>query len=99
MIIFFLVTYMIILIFFIVDLVRCLKNKSKWNRLFIFEIISIILALFLFIYYNNLPGFGFMPGFTYLGETLVNLASMILFIIIFLITLITKLIKYLVNKK
>ncbi|MDD6272709.1 MAG: hypothetical protein PUA90_04245 [bacterium] len=99
MVILFLIIYLMIFIFLIFNFVRCLKNKFKWNKLLIFEIVFIVLTLILFIYYNNLPGFGFMPGFTYLGETLVNLASMILFIIIFLITLITKLIKYLVNKK
>lgn len=99
MIIFFLIIYILIFIFLIFNFVRCLKNKSKWIKLFIYEIIFIILSLVLFIYYNNLPGSGFMPGLTYLGETLISFIAMMLYIIIFVVTLVVKLAKFLLDKK
>ncbi|MGM9877910.1 MAG: hypothetical protein ACI33S_04590 [Bacilli bacterium] len=99
MIIFFLIIYILIFIFLIFNFVRCLKNKSKWIKLFIYEIIIIILSLVLFIYYNYLPGNGFMPGLTYLGETLISFLAMMLYIIIFVVTLVVKLAKFLLDKK
>ena len=62
-----LVTYIVIIVFFIVDFIKCLKNKAKWGILLLFEIISIIVSYFLLTFYDNLPGSGFMPGLTYIG--------------------------------
>ena len=94
-----LIIYIVILIFLIANFVKCLKNKAKWSRLFIFEIFSTILSAILLMYYNNLPGSGFMPGLTYLGEVLFSFGAMILYSIILAITSITKLLLYLLEKK
>lgn len=51
------------------------------------------------MYYNNLPGSGFMPGLTYIGEVLFSYGAMIIYSIILAITLIIKLIMYLLEKK
>ena len=90
-----LIIYIVILIFLIVNFVKCLKSKVKWSRLFIFEIFSTILSAILLMYYNNLPGSGFMPGLTYIGEVLFSYGAMIIYSIILAITLIIKLIMYL----
>lgn len=92
------IIYIIIFIFLIIKLIKCLKNKTKWIKLFIFEIISTLLSSFLFIYYDNLPGYGLMPGLSYFGETLISFGAMVLYGIILVITAITKLIMYLSDK-
>lgn len=94
-----LIIYIVILIFLIVNFVKCLKSKAKWIRLFTFEIFSTILSAILLMYYDNLPGSGFMPGLTYLFEVLFSFGAMVLYSIILDITLITKLIIYLLEKK
>ncbi len=94
-----LIIYIIIFIFEIVQFIKCLKNKSKWSRLFIYEIFFIILSAVLLVHYDSLSGSGFMPGLTYIGEVLFSFVAMILYCIAFGITLITKLIIYLLGKK
>lgn len=94
-----LIIYILAFIIQIVCLVKCIKNKLKWSILIFFEIISIITAMFLMNYYESLPGSGFMPGLTYLGEILGSFASMILYIAMLIITLIIKIIIFLINKK
>ena len=93
-----LIIYIAILIFLIVNFVQCLKNKSKWSRLFIFEAISTIVSAILLIYYDNLPGNGFMPGLTYIGEVLFSFGAMVLYSVMLSITLIMKLTMYLLKK-
>lgn len=99
MIVVFLIIYVALLIYLIVNFVKCSKNKGKWSRLFIFEIISVILAIVLSMYYDNLPGSGFMPGLTYIGEILISLGAAIVYGVMFVITLFTKIILYLLDKK
>lgn len=94
-----LIIYILAFIIQIVCLVKCIKNKMKWRILIIFEIISIFTAMLLMNYYDSLPGSGFMPGLTYLGEILGSFASMILYIAMLIITLIIKIIIFLINKK
>lgn len=94
-----LIIYILAFIIQIVCLVKCIKNKLKWRILIIFEIISIFTAMLLMNYYDSLPGSGFMPGLTYLGEVLGSFASMILYIAMLIITLIIKIIIFLINKK
>ena len=43
--------------------------------------------LYVMIYYNNLPGYGFMPGLTYLGEVLFSFGAVVLYCISFLISI------------
>lgn len=96
-----LIIYVIILIFLIINFVKCLKNKITWNKLFIIEIFSLIYSLILLIYYYFYAPLSdsFMPGLTNLGETLFSLGATILYSIVFAISLITKLILYLREKK
>lgn len=94
-----LIIYILAFIIQIVCLVKCIKNKLKWNILIFLEIISIITAMLLMNYYDSLPGSGFMPGLTYLGEVLGSFASMILYIAMLIITLIIKIIIFLINNK
>ena len=94
-----LIIYILAFITQIVCLVKCIKNKLKWSILIFFEIISIITAMLLMNYYDSLPGSGFMPGLTYLGEVLGSFAAMILYIAMFIITITIKIIILLINKK
>ena len=51
---------------------------------FVIEIIFIIISKIVENYYNSLPGYGFMPGLTYFGETLLSLgANTIYYIMLF----------------
>ena len=73
MALFLLITYIVILIFQIILFVITIRKKNKknlWRILFSAELISLLISIGLMIYYNNLPGYGFMPGLTYLGEVL-----------------------------
>lgn len=94
-----LIIYVMIFVFEIVQFIKCIKNKAKWSRLFIYETFFIILSVDLLIHYDNLPGSGVMPGLTYFEETLFSFGSMIVYCITFGITLITKLIIHILEKK
>ena len=38
-----------------------------------------LVSIGLMIYYNNLPGYGFMPGLSYLGEVLFSFGAAVFF--------------------
>ncbi|MBQ8527578.1 MAG: hypothetical protein IJ429_03805 [Lachnospiraceae bacterium] len=80
--------YIMIFVCQIVFLVKAIKKKNwkTWTILFVLEIASLIIALSLMVYYENLPGYGFMPGLSYLGEVLASFAAALLFFVIFLIS-------------
>lgn len=93
---------MIYILFFIIQIIfmtKCLKNKMKWRILLLLEVICILIAMFLGNYYSNLPGYGLMPGLSYFGETMVSYISMIIYIIMFCITLFIRIVLYLIKKK
>ncbi len=46
------------------------ESKKMWLWLFLLELISLAMAVCLVVYYNGLPGYGTMPGLTYMGEAL-----------------------------
>lgn len=94
-----LVIYILLSIFLIKTLVRCFKNKEKWWKLFIYEILALALSAFLCIYFDNLPGSGFMPGLTYLGEVLISYGAIILFAVILAVTAISKTVIFLHDTK
>lgn len=95
-----LIIYILAFIIQIVCLVKCFRNKLKWRKLIIFEVVSIFTAMILMNYYNGLPSNSdFMPGLTYFGEILVSFASMIVYIGMLSITLIIKIVLFLINKK
>lgn len=83
------IIYTIIFIFQIVFLVKAIKNKAKeyWIKVFALEIISIIISTILLFYYNGLSGYGFMPGLSYLGESLLSLGVTILYSVMLFITI------------
>lgn len=94
-----LIIYILLTIFFIRTLVRCFKRQAKWWILIVSEIIAIAISAFLCSYFDNLPGSGFMPGFTYLGEVLFSYGAAILFSVIFAVSVISKTIIFLLEKK
>ena len=63
------------------------ENKKLWRILFSAELIPLLISIGLMIYYNNLPGYGFMPGLTYLGEVLFSFGAVVLYCISFLISI------------
>lgn len=89
MALFLLMTYIIILKFQIILFVIAVSKKIKklWWILFSAELIPLLISIELMIYYNNLPGYGFMPGLTYLGEVLFSFGAGVLYCISFLISI------------
>lgn len=51
------------------------------------------------VYYDNLPGYGFMPGFTYLGEFLASFVAMIVYAVLLALTTFIRILLYLIAKK
>ena len=47
------------------------KTKKLWRTLFSIELIPMLISIGLMIYYNNPPGYGFMPGLSYLERSVV----------------------------
>lgn len=85
---FLLILYIAVFIAQIVLFVIAIKRKTNksWLTLFLAEIIPMIISLCLMIYYNNLPGYGFMPGLSYLGEVLFSFGATILYGVLFLVS-------------
>ena len=84
-----LVAYILIFVVQIILLVKVIKKKTKklWTGLFVAELIPMLLAGILTAYYENLPGYGFMPGLSYLGEVLFSFFAAVLYGVNFLISL------------
>lgn len=93
MVIFMLICYIVTIILFIVTYIKCLKGKIKWYKLLLFESLAMLISYILMRYYDTLPGFGMMPGFTYFGETLLSLGAFYLFGIMLVVTFITYIIR------
>lgn len=85
-----LVIYILIFILQIVLLVKSVRRKTNrfWKYLFLIELIPMVTASYLVGYFDDLPGYGFMPGLTYLGEYLFSFGAAILYGFMFLITII-----------
>lgn len=79
--------YILAFIIQIILMVKCFKHKVKWRILLIFEVVCILIAMSVGIYYDSLPGYGFMPGLTYFGQVMVSYISMIVYIVMFCVTL------------
>ena len=62
------------------------KTKKLWGIVFSSELFPMVIAICLMIYYNNLPGYGFMPGLAYIGEVLFSFGAAILYCVGFLIS-------------
>lgn len=63
------------------------SQEKLWRILFSAELIPLLISIGLMIYYNNIPGYGFMPGLTYLGEVLFSFGAVVLYCISFLISI------------
>ena len=88
MALFLLITYIVIFTFQIILFVITIRKKKKlWRILFSAELIPLLISIGLMIYFNNLPGYGFMPGLTYLGEILFSFGAVVLYCISFLISI------------
>lgn len=89
MALFLLITYIVIFTFQIILFVITIRKKTKklWWILFSSELIPLLISIGLMIYFNNLPGYGFMPGLTYLGEILFSFGAVVLYCISFLISI------------
>ena len=93
------VVYIAALILMIRTFIRCMKHRSKWRKLFVTEIAFLLISNRLMVYYDSLPGYGFMPGLTYLGEFLVSYIAMIVYAILLALTTFIRILLYLIAKK
>lgn len=66
------ILYIFLLALQVLSLILAIRRKSKryWISLFILEAVSAVLAWRLGVWFDHLPGYGFMPGLTYISETL-----------------------------
>ena len=66
------VFYIFLLALQVLSLILAIRRKLKryWISLFILGAVSAVLAWRLGVWFDHLPGYGFMPGLTYLSETL-----------------------------
>lgn len=61
---------------------------ARWKSLFLIQFLSFGGALILAFHYNSLPGHGFMPGLTYLGEIVFSIGAAIVYGILLAFSLI-----------
>ena len=82
---FLLIAYIIVFIVQLIFFVKAIRKKTKkfWIGLFLIEIIPILIAIGLMLYYESLPGYGFMPGLSYLGEILSSFGAVVLYAVMF----------------
>lgn len=55
--------------------VRAWKGRTPWKYPLLLELVCIPAALMAMEYFNRLPGYGFMPGLTWLGHVLFSLGA------------------------
>lgn len=89
-----LISYLSVFIIEIVLLVKFIKSKQNkyWLINIILEICFIIISIIMFNYYDNLPGYGLMPGLSYITQLLFSFGSCILNIVMLFVTICFKLI-------
>lgn len=85
-----LIAYLLILAAQITSLVFAIKTKTTklWVGTFVTEIIPLILSIITMMYFNSLPGYGFMPGLSYLGEILFSFGAAVLYALMILVSFI-----------
>ena len=73
--------YILLLALQVLSLILAVRRKSKryWISLFVLEAVSAVLAWRLGVWFDSLPGYGFMPGLTYLSEILFSYGAAILY--------------------
>lgn len=96
-----LILYLIVFIIQIILLVKAIKRQEtkNWIKVLVLEIIFILISIILLCYYNSLPGYGIMPGLSYLGEILFSFGAAILYFVMLVITICAKIIIYEKNQK
>ena len=89
-----LIIYLAVLAIQIVLFVRCIRQHSlkRWLILFVFEAASLVTAFLLMRYFDNLPGYGIMPGLTYFAATMYSLGAAVLYGIMLLLSFVTAII-------
>ena len=75
------IIYIFLLALQVLSLILAVRRKSKryWVSLFFLEAVSAVLAWRLGIWFDGLPGYGMMPGLTYLTETLLSYGAALLY--------------------
>ena len=75
------ILYIFLLALQVLSLILAVRRKSKryWVSLFVLEAVSAVLAWRLGVWFDGLPGYGFMPGLSYLTETLLSYGAAILY--------------------
>ena len=78
---FLLIAYIAVFVSHIILLIFAIRKSQKnlWRYHLLSEVISLVLATALMFHFNSLPGHGFMPGLTYLGEVLFSFGAAILY--------------------
>lgn len=84
-----LILYAALLIAQITFLVKTIKsnNNKHWMILIGLEIIVFGTAMALGFYYDSLPGYGKMPGFSYMGEVLFSFGAALVNVILLFISI------------
>ena len=80
--------YLVVLALQIALLVLSIKKRTKplWISLFSLELVPMGIAAALGVYYDGLPGYGFMPGLSYLGEILFSYGAAVIYGVTFLVS-------------
>lgn len=76
-----LIGYIVILIALVALLVLSLRKNTKlhWVTLFSAESVSMLVSLGLARYYDSLPGYGMMPGLSYLEEVVASYGALVVY--------------------
>jgi len=95
----FFILYTVILLLQIVFLIRTIRKRSaaNWKHLYIMELVPLVIAAVLAIYYNSLPDPGFL-GMSYLGEVLFSMMAAAAYAVMFVVSLIAHVISKWRNK-
>lgn len=66
------ILYISLLAIQVLSFILAIRRKSKryWVSLFVLESVSAVLAWRLGVWFDGLPGYGIMPGLSYISETL-----------------------------
>ncbi len=82
------IVYLLVFVLLIFLQVQAIRRDSKklWLILILLELVSVLAAYRIQEYYDNLPGYGFMPGLSYLDEVLFSFFASVLYGACFLIS-------------
>lgn len=85
-----LIGYILILIALVAMLILSIRKNTRlhWVVLFSTELVSMLVSFGLARYFDALPGYGFMPGLSYLEEVVASYGAMIVYGVTLLISII-----------